>query len=63
MDVLFPTGLCSGTHIAVDLLTYGAVWSGEQQLYVRSGGGGGHFDLGMTSKPCWDLLTFLLGAF
>ena len=30
MDMLYPTGLCGGTRIAVDLLTYEAVWSGEQ---------------------------------
>ena len=30
INVLFPTGLCGGISIAVDLLTNETVWSGEK---------------------------------
>ena len=30
VDVLYPSGLQGGTRVSVDLLTYEAVWSGEQ---------------------------------
>ena len=44
VNLLYPTRLCGGTRIAVDLLIYEAVWPGEQ-VHFRSGRGGGHCKL------------------
>ena len=47
VNLLYLTGLCGGTRIAVDLLIYEAVWPGEQ-VHFRSGRGGGHCKLELT---------------